>query len=59
MAEKKSGPEPNTRKSVTLPDSLWEAVREYRFAARIASEAEAVRRLLLAGLRAEKKATKK
>ncbi len=46
-------PEPVTRKSVTLPDSLWAEVAEFRFSERIGSEAEAVRRLIQAGLRAE------
>ncbi|HYZ31936.1 MAG TPA: hypothetical protein VE684_06590, partial [Crenalkalicoccus sp.] len=46
-------PEPNERKNVTLPRSLWAAVAAYRFAERIGTEAEAVRRLLRAGLRAE------
>lgn len=45
--------EPSTRKSVTLPDDLWRAVADFRFAERIGTEAEAVRRLILAGLRAE------
>lgn len=49
-------PEPVTRKSVTLPDSLWAEVSEFRFSERIGSEAEAVRRLIQAGLRAEAKA---
>ena len=42
--------EPVTRKSVTLPTALWEAVSDYRFEARIKTEAEAVRRLIEAGL---------
>lgn len=46
-------PEPVTRKSVTLPNSMWAEVAEFRFSERIGSEAEALRRLVLAGLRAE------
>jgi hypothetical protein len=34
------------RKTLALPKWLWEAVADYRYAARISSEAEAVRRLL-------------
>ncbi len=52
--------EPSTRKSVTLPDSMWEEIAEYRFAERIATEAEAVRRLLQEALdRAAKRATRR
>jgi hypothetical protein len=52
-------PEPVTRKTVSLPDSMWEEIANFRFEQRIGSEAEAVRRLLLAGLRAEaRKATR-
>ena len=46
---------PATRKSVTLPDSMWAEVAEFRFSERIGSEAEALRRLVQAGLRAEAK----
>ena len=46
-----SKPETTTRKSITLPDSLWREIADYRFAERIGSEAEAVRRLLVAALR--------
>jgi hypothetical protein len=42
--------DPFTRKSITLQDSLWAEVADYRFAERLASEAEAVRRLILLGL---------
>lgn len=49
-------PEPGTRKSVTLPNSMWVEVAEFRFLERIGSEAEALRRLVLAGLRAEAEA---
>lgn len=49
-------PEPVTRKSVTLPNSMWAEVAEFRFSERIGSEAEALRRLVQAGLRAEAQA---
>ena len=49
-------PEPVTRKSVTLPNNMWAEVAEFRFSERIGSEAEALRRLVLAGLRAEAEA---
>lgn len=39
-----------SRKSVTLPDSMWDAIAEYRFDQRIATEAEAIRQLIQAGL---------
>jgi hypothetical protein len=46
-------PEGTSRKSVTLPDELWEAINEYRHAQRIRTEREAVERLLQRGLDAE------
>lgn len=48
-------PAPVARKSITLPQSMWDAVNDFRFAERIGSEAEAVRRLLQAGLDAEER----
>ena len=42
--------EPISRKTVTLPDSLWERVGQYRFFRQIPTEAEAVRQLLQAGV---------
>lgn len=45
--------EPQTRKTIILPDSLWEEVSEYRHSQRIGSEMEALRRLIRAGLKAE------
>ena len=44
-------PEPVARKTVALPRSVWDEVSEYRFTERIGTEAEALRRLLLVGLR--------
>lgn len=45
-------PEPTSRKSVTLPTGMWEAIDGFRFDERIGSQAEAIRRIMLAGLRA-------
>ena len=44
----KTPPDPvsSTRKSLTLPNALWDAINEYRFEQRIPSEVEAVRRIL-------------
>jgi len=46
-------PEAVGRKSITLPLSLWERISIYRHANRISTEADAVRRVLQAGLDAE------
>jgi hypothetical protein len=43
--------DPITRKNVNLPNSVWAEVAEFRFAERINTEAEAVRRLVMMGLR--------
>ncbi|MTJ80690.1 MAG: hypothetical protein F8N37_06705 [Telmatospirillum sp.] len=37
------------RKSVTLPENMWQQISEYRFRRRIPVEAEAVRQLLERG----------
>jgi len=42
--------EPAARKSVTLPESMWKAIGEYRFYNRIPAEAEAIRQLIQRGL---------
>jgi metal-responsive CopG/Arc/MetJ family transcriptional regulator len=47
--------EPLARKTISIPESLWEEISEYRHNERIGSEAEAIRRLLQSGLRAETK----
>jgi hypothetical protein len=41
---------PHTRKTFSLPDALWDRLAEYRFQNRIASEADAVRQVVEAGL---------
>ena len=43
---RKPNPIPSTRKSVTLPNVLWEAIAEFREANGIPTEAEALRRML-------------
>ena len=48
-------PEMPSRKTISIPDELWEAVREYRYSRRIPTESEAFRRLLERGLEAEAK----
>ena len=50
MSETPSAP---VRKSVSLPAELWSQIDGYRFGNRITTEAEAIRRLIEAGLRAE------
>jgi metal-responsive CopG/Arc/MetJ family transcriptional regulator len=52
MAER---PEKTSRKTVTLPDRLWDAIDEYRHAERIRTEVEAIRQLVQAGLEAKKR----
>ena len=42
----------DTRKMVTLPAELAQAIEEYRFANRYKTEAEAIRRLIEAGIQA-------
>lgn len=44
--------EPTARKSITLPVSTWEALDVFRFGEKIGSQAEAIRRIILMGLRA-------
>ena len=44
------------RKTVTLPGSVWDRVAAMRFDHRISTEAEAVRRIVVAGLEAHNKA---
>ncbi len=45
-------PAPVARKSIAIPVYLWDAIADYRFAERIPSEAEAVRRVIRAGIHA-------
>jgi metal-responsive CopG/Arc/MetJ family transcriptional regulator len=51
--------DPPLRKSVTLPESLWQEVLEFRHGERISTEAEALRRLIQEGLRAEARKAKR
>lgn len=41
-----------TRKLISLPNDMLETISDFRFRERIGSEAEAIRRLIEAGLRA-------
>lgn len=45
-------PSKMTRKLVSLPHEMVEAISEYRFAQKIGTEAEAIRRLIQKGLEA-------
>jgi hypothetical protein len=49
-ADLPQSPEPTARKSVTLPNSMWNAIGEHRFYNRIPTEAEAIRQLIQSGL---------
>lgn len=44
-------PEPMARKSVTLPESMWREIAEFRTSEQMGSEAEAIRQLVRSGLR--------
>ena len=46
--------EMDTRKIVSLPAHLAKAIEDFRFGERISTEAEAIRRLIEAGLEAQK-----
>lgn len=48
-------PDSSTRKSITLPDTMWSDISSFRSQERIATEAEAIRRLLQAALRIQAK----
>lgn len=43
--------DPVTRKSVSLPASMWDEIKKYGLQERIATDAEAIRRLLQYALR--------
>jgi metal-responsive CopG/Arc/MetJ family transcriptional regulator len=43
----------DTRKIVSLPAALAKAIEDFRFEERISTEAEAIRRLIEAGLEAQ------
>jgi metal-responsive CopG/Arc/MetJ family transcriptional regulator len=47
------------RKQVSLPPNLAQAVDEYRFANRLSSESEAIRRLIQVGLEASNPAAER
>ena len=44
---------PMTRQIIAMPDEAWRSVKEWQVREGIATTAEAVRRLLVAALRAE------
>lgn len=46
-------PDTTTRKLVSLPHSMVKQIEDYRFANRIKTESEAIRRLIEAGLKAK------
>jgi metal-responsive CopG/Arc/MetJ family transcriptional regulator len=48
-----------TRKTISLPDEVWQAIEDFRFAKRIGSEAEAVRRIIQEWLEANAARPKK
>lgn len=50
-----SDADPITRKTVSLPASMWRQVEDYQFANRIKRDAEAIRRLIELGLEAAKR----
>jgi hypothetical protein len=45
------------RKAIFLPRSVWNRIADFRFAHRYKTEAEAVRQLLLDGLKANERTT--
>ena len=47
-----------TRKSVAMPDALWNEIADFRFSERVVSEAEALRRIVMLGLAAWKDGAK-
>ncbi|GBQ46530.1 hypothetical protein [Komagataeibacter europaeus] len=48
--------EKTTQKLVSMPKEMAQAIADYRFANRLPSEAEAIRRLIAKGLEASEKA---
>lgn len=48
----KAPQDPPERKSVTMPRSMWRDIAKFQNDERIATEAEALRRVVVAGLRA-------
>ena len=50
--------DPIIRKTIALPARMWSEIADFRFSERIATEAEAMRRLLQMALKAERKKAK-
>jgi hypothetical protein len=48
---KRKEQDPPLRKSVTMPAHMWDAVAQFQKTESIATEAEALRRVVLAGIR--------
>jgi len=55
---RKPNPEPRLRKSIDLPISLWDDLAHWRVQERVASDTEAIRRLLIEALRLQEKKAK-
>lgn len=55
MSTNEPPPDMPVRKSVTLPKSMWDDIADFRFSQRIATEAEAVRRLIQTALKKGRK----
>jgi hypothetical protein len=49
--------DPPERKTVVMPQSMWRDIRDFRKTERISTEAEALRRVVTAGLKALKEKT--
>jgi hypothetical protein len=49
--------DPPERKTVVMPRSMWRDIKDIKAAERIATEAEALRRVVTAGLKALKEKT--
>ena len=47
----KSPTDPPERKSVAMPRTMWQDIAKFQATERITTEAEALRRIVLAGLR--------
>ena len=47
------------RKLVTIPEELWKEIEDFRFANRLKTESEAMRRLLQSGIDKERKGKKR
>jgi hypothetical protein len=55
MSKSDNPEDPPIRKSMSLPKSMWDDIAEFRFAQRIGTEAEAIRRLIQSALKAARR----